>query len=84
MYIYIYISLKKKEVTGIQSNILYGSGDIHGCTIQEYDQWSFSCWIVVFQKLYIYMVPPPKTYADFNFTGIYSEFYIFWHRFCSD
>ena len=24
----------------------------------------------------MYMVPPPKTYADFNFTGIYSEFYI--------
>ena len=33
--------------------------------------------------IYIYGTPP-KTYADFNFTGIYSEFYIFWHRFCSD
>ena len=25
--------------------------------------------------IYIYGTPPKKTYADFNFTGIYSDFF---------
>ena len=30
--------------------------------------------------IYIYVVPP-KTYTPFDFTAIYSKFYIFWHIF---
>jgi hypothetical protein len=41
-------------------------------------------YFYIYNHVYIYIWYPPKTYADFNFTGIYSEFYIFWHRFCSD
>ena len=46
--------------------------------------YPFCNW-VMYVCMYIYIwYPPKKTYADFNFTGIYSEFYVFWHRFCSD
>ena len=43
--------------------------DVHGMFIQ----WMGYQWYIY---IYIYGTPP-KTYADFNFTGIYSEFYIY-------
>ena len=41
--------------------------------IQNKDQFVHNIYIYI----YIYIWYPPKTYADFNFTGIYSEFYLF-------
>ena len=37
-------------------------------------------YIYVYVYVYIYVVPP-KTYTPFDFTAIYSKFYIFWHIF---
>ena len=66
IYVYIYICMN------IYIYIMY-----YGLYVFKYHIFSVYTYVHISMCVYIYMVPPKKTYADFNFTGIYSEFYIF-------
>ena len=71
IYVYIYICIYILcTMDYMYSNIIYL------VCIHMYIYQYVYIYIYLYD-IYIYMVPPKKTYADFNFTGIYSEFYIF-------
>ena len=53
--------------TALWETTLHGDDDIY-------------IYIYMYVCIYIYVVPP-KTYTPFDFTAIYSKFYIFWHIF---
>ena len=57
--------------TALWETTLHGDDDIY---IYMY------MYMYMYIYIYIYVVPP-KTYTPFDFTAIYSKFYIFWHIF---